>query len=52
MKNYKNYLGFDVSKNTLDYCLLIPERDTVKRGSVANEKSLCRRYLQRFQRKD
>lgn len=38
MKNYKNYLGFDVSKNTLDYCLLIPERDTVKRGSVANEK--------------
>ena len=38
MKNYKNYLGFDVSKNTLDYCLLIPQRDTVKRGSVANEK--------------
>lgn len=36
MKNYHNFLGIDVSKNTLDYCLLNQDGKVVLRGKISN----------------
>ena len=44
-KIYKNYLGIDVSKKTLDYCLLNEEGAKLTQGKIQNEQGSIRKFI-------
>lgn len=38
MKNYQNYVGIDVSKDTLDYQIIDPYAKLLAHGKISNDK--------------
>ena len=45
IKTYKNYLGIDVSKKTLDYCLLNQDGEKLSQGKINNEQGAIRKFI-------
>ena len=48
MKNYHNFLGIDVSKNTLDYCLADQAGKVVLRGKISNTSACIAKELKKL----
>ena len=51
-KNFKNFIGIDISKKTLDYCILDLESKVIKQDKMDNASPAINTFIKYIQKAD